>query len=779
MGAAFTMTTISFPESIQFDFALQFLQRAAALLPDIKWSSEHLEIQVASPVVARLLQRIRDRRPVVFPYIRRTSHFWLVMGATKRELDITLTQVGRFVVPTYAEFASESRLPQLRPFKANGNKIEQLGCVLYPAGYYSWRSPPQFFEAILKRLDLWMILEDTCPSLHSEQRPTYRSLHELFQMALAAARWKDAEQHLQEMQQLNLITSGNLAFLQVQLLAQQLHWTDIWNRSDFADLARMRMPRAVRAALLTAFHYNLLLPLEEQGQWTVALDVFQQNRSKLGLLLTGRFDLTQAPVIQVFAYLAAEEKDRESLAQLSRLSSAKEVQICIAQLQLLEKQAAVSVALSSSTMSLSSLQQARLALADLDYDRAIIFARRVAEPIERAIVLMQIAFHTSDTPLAEEALLTYWELPQEEQSRLEQQFTFLRPYQAYLQELTATADSSSLKSRAQNWLEWLHLVEKDPSNPELLASLDRLSITTDERFWDSEKIKLLCEKLLNFITDTQLASYRYIKTTLQRLADFFLQEANFPREDEVYADLYETLYMGLLENGEVNQRIGFALLRLAETILRRSPSERERICKNFIDWNKTPIPVLEDWALEAFELLSEYGLTPGLLAQWYREWVSYSLNVPGSRDRTHLEAWLLWGHWIQPGADLLLKLQESLAPAAQRAIDDPIASLSSGYRITIFSLRVSSSQRTKQLLLARNAMLDVRFCAEKDLNAEAKALAQNSDLVVIVTTCIAHALTYGIGPYLKKEPVYPQASGSTSILRAIEEYLADKKHRGI
>jgi hypothetical protein len=772
------MTIISFPESIQFDFALQFLQRASASLPDVKWSDEHLEIQITSPVVARLLQRIRDRRPVIFPYIRRTSHFWLVMGTTRRELDITLTQVGRFVVPTYAEFASESRLPQLRPFKANGNRIEQLGCILYPAGYYSWRSPPQFFEAILKRLDLWMTLEDTCPSLHSEQRPTYRSLHELFQMALAAARWKDAELHLQEMQQLNLITSGNLAFLQVQLLAQQLRWADIWNRLDFADLARMRMPRAVRAALLTAFHYNLLLPLEEQGQWGAALDVFQQNRSRLGLLLTGRFDLTQAPVVQVFAYLAAAEKDRESLAQLGKLSSAKEAQTCIAQLQQFEKQATISAVELGGIALLSPLQQARLALADLDYDRAIVFARRVAEPVERAIVLMQIAFHTSDVPLAEEALLTYWELPQEEQSRLEQQFTFLHPYLAYLQELTATSDSSPLESRAQNWLEWLYLVETDPSNPELLASLDRLSVTTDERFWDSEKIKLLCEKLLNFITDTQLAPYRYTKTALRRLADFFLQEADFPREDEVYADLYETLYMGLLENGEINQRTGFALLRLAETILLRSPSESERICKNLIDWSKTPIPALEGWALEAFELLSEYGLAPGLLAQWYREWVSYLLNVPSSRERTHLEAWLLLGHWIQPGADLLLKLQESLDTAVQRAIDDPIAGLNSGYRIAIFSLRASSSQRTKQLLLTRNATLDVRFCAEKDLNAEAKALAQNSDLVVIVTTCITHALTYGIGPYLKKEPVYPQASGSTSILHAIEEYLTNKKHRG-
>src|SRR5437762_5828193 len=101
MEEAFIMILISFSESTQFDFALQFVQRATTLLPGIEWHSEHLEMRISHPVLARLLQRIRDKRPVVLPYIKRTSHFWLVMGATRRELDLTLTQVSRFIAPTY------------------------------------------------------------------------------------------------------------------------------------------------------------------------------------------------------------------------------------------------------------------------------------------------------------------------------------------------------------------------------------------------------------------------------------------------------------------------------------------------------------------------------------------------------------------------------------------------------------------------------------------------------------------------------------------------------
>ena len=307
------MMLINFPESIYYDFAMQFLQRANTTLLGIKPRSHHLEIETSNPVIGRLLQRISENRPIVFPYLGSTSHSWIITGKTRRQLDQTLTQVSRFVVPTYAEFATGNRLPQLKPFKKDGNRLQQLGAALYPAGYYSLRSPVKHFDTILRHLDLWMSLVEECPSFQVEQHPTYRSIHEVFDAALAATNWQEAEQCLQEMQRSHLIAADNLAFLQVQLLAQQQRWLDIWRRPDFANLSRIRMPRAVRVALLTAFHYSVILPFEQQEQWEAALDAFKQSRSELGLLLTGRFGLTQAPVVQVYAYQAAVDEDRKSV----------------------------------------------------------------------------------------------------------------------------------------------------------------------------------------------------------------------------------------------------------------------------------------------------------------------------------------------------------------------------------------------------------------------------------------------------------------------------------
>src|SRR5207245_5270827 len=116
-----TIMLINFPKSIHYDFTIQFLHLANTTLLGIKPRSHYLEIEANNLVIGRLLQRISENRPIVFPYLGSTSHSWIITGKTRRELDRTITQVSRFVVPTYAEFANNNRLRQLNLFKRDGN----------------------------------------------------------------------------------------------------------------------------------------------------------------------------------------------------------------------------------------------------------------------------------------------------------------------------------------------------------------------------------------------------------------------------------------------------------------------------------------------------------------------------------------------------------------------------------------------------------------------------------------------------------------------------------
>jgi hypothetical protein len=172
-------------------------------------------------------------------------------------------------------------------------------------------------------------------------------------------------------------------------------------------------------------------------------------------------------------------------------------------------------------------------------------------------------------------------------------------------------------------------------------------------------------------------------------------------------------------------------------------------------------------ALETLDLLAAYGAQGPALGSWLRSWAESVLAAPRPPDRVTLEGWLAFATWAQPGTDLLDDLQARLA-APEDNEDDPISQLPTGYSIGIFTLRPDSAARAGELIRRRNPGVQIRLCDDTVLTDQARALAQNADMCVVVTTCITHALTYGIRPYLNA-PVYPQSNGATSIVRAIIE----------
>lgn len=102
---------------------------------------ETQSITVAEPL-ASLVRRIATGEAAVLP-VRRSDHDeWLVVGATRHDLDTALAGVGRFVVPTYAEY--EGAYPLLRAFDPGAEALHGLCSAVYqPASTCSarpWRT---------------------------------------------------------------------------------------------------------------------------------------------------------------------------------------------------------------------------------------------------------------------------------------------------------------------------------------------------------------------------------------------------------------------------------------------------------------------------------------------------------------------------------------------------------------------------------------------------------------------------------------------------------------
>lgn len=772
---------ITFSDARRYQFCAAVAAPSATTHGDsIRLYPDKYAIEVEQPVLGRLFERVAAGEPVMLPHaaILDGQRLWLIAAATQRELERAVEIVGHFLVPTYAEFANAESVPQRKAFQRGGPALQESGAIVYPAGYYSLRAPAHFTDTILRRLDMWMNLERRRPSLHKDARPTYRQLYDVFNSALAARNWAEAEQALDEIRRNNLSTGDNLAFLEIQLLAQQERWGDIWSREDYGELARLRVPAAVRAALLTAFYASVLLPLEAHQRWAAVLEAFGGARARLGLLMTGRFGLTQSPVLHVFAYQAVLDEDRLALDGLRQADSAGLDAAFFDALERLLPLAAEPTETVSAPdrATLPPLQRARLALSDADYDTALRASGAVPDPVDRALLLLQIAYVSADPSVADGALQAFRALPanvQEEQQRSSHQVpTFL----LFAQDLTLTPDvgahvPGASQPQPEDWLQWFALACQHPDDPTLAARLDHVVAVADERFWTPQIVGHLNDYLLQVVSTPGLFAASSIKDALRKLIDIFLQDTEFPRDDEAYADLYELLYMAIVQRRAVNQTISMQLLRFGEAMLRHAPGRRETVNQELHAWFATPIPAIENSLFDAFELLGEYGLPGALLADLYRSWATYILDLPTPRDRVSLQAWLVFGGWVGAEDYLLGRFREMLRRVVDESPADPIAELPSDYRIAIFTLRPTSGERARTLLLQRNGQLDIRVCCDEVLTEQAKALAQNSDLVVIVTTCISHALTYGIQPYVRGEPVYPASSGTTSIVRGVEERL--------
>lgn len=755
------MSRIHFPNSDRYEFVAQVLAGGGRSLLAVTLMPEVQAVEVESRSLACLLRRFAEGSCSVLPFVTRGVHAWLLTGSHRRGLERAAAQLGHFVVPTYAQFGEGSRPGSRQPFDpASGHPIHILGATLFPDGYYRLQSPPDHLEQMLERLGLWCTVLDRQPPAAPQPRPTYLELIGRFHAALAAAAWEEASLVISELERFNLSTADNLRFLQVQLLAQQAQWRTLWEAEEFETLAGLRLPRTVRAVLLESFYRACLSRLEQEERWEEAISAYRQARPRLRNLLAGRFGLTDGAVLRVFGYEAHYEGSRSDLADLAAAATDPLTQ------QVLQALVSTLPAEQPVSLSLPAGDQLRQALVEGNYDAAL-EAVALLPPEEQAIPLLSIAFQSGVREVAEAGLESYWDLPEAVQHTL-QEADFRLPF--YLEAATALALLSGGKESPAPPLDWHTWLEQalDRGDEALLTkALPDLADQPEPLFWEAAQITRLNELLLAIVAGIQKPT-EAIRRGIEALTTVVMKDRLFPRENWPYLELYELLYTAALERSERNMTNSLTVLRLAEVLLRASPKRRDEVAQHFQDWFAHPIPALDSLVLDSFELLAEYGLHGGTLANCYREWLVALLALPTQMEWSRWEGWSAAAGWIQPGADLLTRLGEVASLAQEMGESDAIALLPAGYRISIFSFRSGSAARAKEMLLKRNPSLDIRLIAEKDMSGQARAAAEHADLPVVVTTCISHALTDGIGPYLQRDPVYPASSGSTSILRAVE-----------
>lgn len=737
-----------------------------------------IEITDEHEVLALMLKRARDAQAMLFPRInpRDGQISWMLTAPTLYQMEQARVHLQHLLVPAY------TKLPKKVAAEAwlqGAGEVFQVFPRLYPYGYYRLDSRQEYTPEIYRLLKLWQHLEKERPApAKLEPYPTYGNLSERFQLALAGAQWEEAEYLKREIQRYNLTSAENVLFLEIESLAAQRRWSEIRRLDDFSTLAHVPVPRDVRSALLTAFHHEELLPKEQQGDWAGALEAFREHLPALGLLLSARLGLTPGPVIQLFAYNAVSNNDQAALQELLTVTSDQDALACVQQLLKLSEPLLPPVVEQLPEPG-NPLQLAGTALVEANYERAEHYISLVKDDQARLVLLLQLSFYTRDAQRAEDALLRYWDVPQEQLAKLHQSYPFVVPIASDLTQMISGPHVAELASRSiKTWLDWLQICLEHPADEiNLRGALEVLAQTTDERSWEPEKLVKFSDLLSNLVLREELVNLSIVRDALGKLVIFFVEkDRNFPQEDSIYQSIYESLYLALLTRpAHEEQRFVQILLRLSDARLRMSPGKCETTLQHLYVWAGKPLADMEEWVLDVYEMLLHYGLSAQQLAKWCRGWLDWLLFTSYSKG-TYWQIWYSLAQVIQPGADILQELEQRLTSEPTEETVDILSVFKAGYKIGIYSLQEGAAQRARDILLKRNDQLDIEICTDGVLTEKAKALAQSAELVVEVVTALKHALTYGIGPFLKDRPiVYPMSSGSTSIIRAIEEYAAKSR----
>jgi hypothetical protein len=246
-----------------------------------------------------------------------------------------------------------------------------------------------------------------------------------------------------------------------------------------------------------------------------------------------------------------------------------------------------------------------------------------------------------------------------------------------------------------------------------------------------------------------------------------MQDDYFPNEKA--NELYEYTREILCIHGKLNENNTGFLLRLTEGLLILDYTKVHLYWNQVESWfNVYPTDRLSPYVLEALEFFKEYGLSNDLLQPVWTNWVGTLLE--SIVNQTDIQSWIDLGSRISANSLMIDALNEKIT--SNRAMD--LLEVLPNMSITIYSLREKPAKRAAQRITERNPNVKVKVCTDSKLTNEAKAYAQNSDLVILVTTCMSHALTFGISPYLEDNLLYARSSGETGIIDALERYCHER-----
>jgi hypothetical protein len=716
----------------------------------------------------KMIDRFLHDQFTVLPFRDKQKIIWMVLSPNERSLVVHYEELKNFLIPYYAQPARNDRIL----FKANKKGIGAYGADIFPSGYYAVVSTIANQPKIFSLLSLWLKLDERRPEISYEALTVNAfTLRNKFQKAISLQEWVNAESILKEIEQGHFLSDENIKYLRIQLYSSQGKWREIWDAEVFDLLAGFRyLPKKVHLSLLLSFYQSVLAEKDSANQYWEAFELYKTKRLRVIPLLRSQLGIEDDYAIRVFAYEAAHNNEVEKLQRYGENTNDQQTKELIH--YLLAQIEGEGTEKPSTTR--EQLEKARNFYQEGKYEDAFLYLLDCKDSPEKVTMLAGIATMTETEETITSAYEEYRKLSDEEQQRLlkNPQSKALIFFILNWNQCAADTDiqTTETANNIPSWNEWFNkLIHFDENQMEQLEQLEQylydMNVQAENISWSYKKLQELSEYLVVIAVETMnTPQKKLLSTALPMFLSELITHSKFPNEKAV--EIYEYTLDILLIYAKKTEDYTKFFIRMIEALLYLDIEKVHHFWDKMSNWFQIPpVDRLSSYVLEALELFIEYGLSNDKLKEVWDNWLSTVIERT-SMNETRIQSWYDVGCMIGGDSYLIERLNEKITPERQK---DPLLDLGEMI-ITIFSLREKPAQRAAERIMKRNPQLKIRVCSDDRLTNQAKSYAQLSDLSIIVTTCMSHALTYGINPYLDNEALYPRSAGETSIIEKLEDY---------
>jgi hypothetical protein len=648
---------------------------------------------------------------------------------------------------------------------------------------------PKEISNLRRAFSLFQALVNRRPNTFRRATQPFGIVRGQFDRALLAGNETEARHLLEEMRRAGRLTSENLKFLEVRLLAGLGLWHQIVQASNLLrELTDFPLPPRVVRDISEAFFRVYVEPYEQSGGLEESLEALRASSlTRLAPLFSRRHGIQHPTVIKIFLVrellrtppdftYASDLLSRLGVNDRSPLVS--EISAYLGSLQ----QTAISTApkpIEAEIVKEDPWFKADAAFDENEFDRALVFY--LGAPISpKAIARMATcAKFSGDTDSARSVLKRFDSISLDVADKLSE--SVLRTLedlkeQAHAipihgQDGTETEESAFVDKTG--WLEWARWVAGGASAKE--------SENTLEQYAETWPIDDLCgneQKAVEFATLVGNAGGEVeavFRNAFDRLFNAFVIDVERPKKS--LKSLYKTLLFLLVTSDSLSKSDLNICTQIIFHILNIGLSEEE-----YNDLADQLIDLLEnhgalsslDWAIDVAEILSiERCQNDEARLRFVTNLVNLAQRVAhrlAMSQRRSLE--LLFLDYSMPLPDAI-QFEPNIDQEQEEQEEQEVAQRLSGKKIGIYTLTKPAGKRAAKMLKEMAPDCQISLNNDHVCTERLSALAKTSDIFVFAWKSSKHQAFYCVKDHRPPElPILqPLGKGSASIIREVLEFV--------